>query len=139
MDSTVIFLFAAVLIIGGLLLAVMMLAKTSVKPLDVDKYRSRWLTIEQQLKKDNPSSFSLCVLEADKLLDHAMKARGIKGETMGERLKNSKEVWSNRNAVWGSHKLRNQIAHESEASLNYDDARQALAGFKLALKDIGAI
>lgn len=139
MDSTVIFFFAGVLIIGGLLLAVMTVAKKGQSQLDVDKYRSRWLAIEQQLTKDNPATYNLCILEADKLLDHAMRARGLKGETMGDRLKNSKNIWSNRNAIWSAHKLRNQIAHEADVDVNYDDARRALAGFKRALKDVGAI
>lgn len=139
MDSTIIFLFAGLLIIAGALLAVMTVTKKGGGQLDVDRYRSRWLAIEQQLKKDNPSSYQLCILEADKLLDHAMKARGVKGETMGERMKTARGTWTNANAVWSAHKLRNQIAHESGISVGYDDTRRALAGFKLGLKDIGAI
>jgi hypothetical protein len=139
MDSRLIFLFAAVLIVAGLLLAVIMLTKKGTTQLDVDKYRSRWLHIEQQLKRDSEASYSLCVLEADKLLDHALKAHGMRGETMGERMKNAKESWSNTNAVWSAHKLRNQIAHESGNVVTYDEARRALTGFKAGLKDIGAI
>jgi transposase len=56
---------------------------------------------------------------------------------MGERMKNS--TWSNADAVWQAHKLRNRIAHESDVTVSYDDARRALAGFKLGLKDLGAI
>lgn len=139
MDSTLIFLFASILIIAGLLLAVITFTKKGATQLDVDKYRSRWMHIEQQLKKDSQSSYQMCVLEADKLLDHALKARGIRGDTMGERMKNTKDSWSNPTAVWTAHKLRNQIAHESEVVVHYDDARRALAGFKLGLKDLGAI
>ena len=139
MDSTIIFLFAAVLIVAGILLAVITMTKKGGVQLDVDRYRSKWLHIEQQLKKDTPTSYHLCVLEADKLLDHAMKARGVKGETMGERMKTAKGTWSDANSVWSAHKLRNQIAHESDVNVSYDDARRALAGFKLGLKDMGAI
>lgn len=130
---------AGVLIVGLLLVAVIVLTKKSQAPLSVDKYRMRWLAIEKQLSKEAVSSYSLTVLNADKLLDQALKERGIKGETMGERMKNAREVWSNANAVWGAHKLRNQIAHEPDVQVSFDDARRALAGFKQALKDIGAI
>lgn len=139
MDSTVIILFAAIIIAAGGLLALMTLMKKGPAALDVDKYRSKWLAIEQQLRKDHPASYQLCVLDADKLLDHALKERGIKGETMGERMKTAKASWSNADAVWKAHKLRNQIAHESGATISYDDTRRALAGFKRGLKDIGAI
>ena len=130
---------AGVLIVGLLLVVVIVLTKKGPAPLSVEKYRMRWLAIEKQLNKEQSSSFSLTVLNADKLLDQALKERGIKGETMGERMKTAKEIWSNANAVWGAHKLRNQIAHEPDVQVSYDDARRALAGFKQALKDVGAI
>jgi hypothetical protein len=139
MDGTFFGVFAGVLVIGALLLAVVTLTKKGGVQLDVDKYRLKWLAIENQLKRDQEASYHLCVLNADKLLDQAMRERGIKGETMGERMKNIKDTWSNANAVWTAHKLRNQIAHESDVRVSYDDARRALASFKQALKDVGAI
>lgn len=140
MDSNALLIFiVGVLIVGVLLVAVITLTKKGTSQLDVDKYRMRWLAIETQLKRDDVSSAHLCVLNADKLLDQALRERGAKGETMGERMKNTRESWSNPNAVWTAHKLRNQIAHESDVQVNYDDARRALSSFKQALKDLGAI
>jgi hypothetical protein len=139
MDTSLIFFFAAILIVGGMLFAAITFSKKGTHNLNVDKYRLRWLQIEQQLKKDDPSSFHLTVLNADKLLDQALREKGIRGTTMGERMKTIKDTWSNANSVWSAHKLRNQIAHESEVSVSYDDARRALSGFKQALKDLGAI
>lgn len=139
MDNTlsIIFFLTAVLIFGGLLFAVVALARKGPRGLDVEKYRSRWMTIEQQLKSDEPSSFQMCVLNADKLLDQALQEKGVTGTTMGERMKQTK--WSNANSVWAAHKLRNQIAHETDVRIDYSIARRALASFKQALKDIGAI
>jgi len=139
MDTSLIFFFAAILIVAGMLFAVITLSKKGNRNLNVDKYRLKWLQIEQQLKRDEPSSFHLSVLNADKLLDQALREKGVRGTTMGERMKNIKDTWSNANNVWTAHKLRNQIAHESDVSVSYDDARQALSGFKQALKDLGAI
>lgn len=138
-NGSLIFFFAAILIVAGLLFAVISLTKKGSAHLDVDKYRSKWLAIEQSLVRDQPASAHLAVLNADKLVDHALKERGIRGQTMGERMKSAKATWSNRNAIWEAHKLRNQIAHEPDASVSYDAARRALAGFKQALKDLGAI
>lgn len=138
MDGSVIFLLAAIIIIGILLFAVVTLTKKG-GALDVEKYRSRWLTIEQSIVKDNEPSYHMAILNADKLVDQALKESGVKGQTMGDRMKFAKERWSNRNAIWMAHKLRNQIAHESDVRVSYDSARRALAGFKQALKDLGAI
>ena len=140
MDSTFLLAFlVGVLVVGGLLVFVIMITRRGNKQLDMDKYRSKWMTIEQALRRDDPSSHVLCVLNADKLLDQALKERGTTGETMGERMKNEKTTWSNANAIWGAHKLRNQIAHEAEAKVTYEDTRRALSAFKQGLKDIGAI
>ena len=141
MDSSIsiIFFLASVLIIAAILFAVISLTKKGPKTLDVDKYRTRWMTIEQQLKRDEQSSYHMSVLNADSLLDQALKEKGVQGATMGERMKLLQKTWSNANNVWTAHKLRNQIAHEPNVQLDYDGTRRALAAFKQALKDVGAI
>jgi hypothetical protein len=138
MDMTLAFILG-VLIVGILLIVVISLSKRGAPTLDVDRYRSQWLGIESQLKREDTASYHLTVLNADKLLDKALKERGFRGETMGERMRSAKTTWSNANAAWGAHKLRNQIAHEHDVRVTYDDARRALSGFKQALKDLGAI
>lgn len=139
MDLTIIFLFAAVIIIGGILLAVINLTKRVPRGLDVDKYRVKWLAIEQHCIDGQVASYHLSVLNADKLVDQALRDKGIKGETMGERMKNCSNSFSDRNGIWNAHKLRNRVAHETDVSISYKDTKIALAGFKRALKDLGAI
>lgn len=139
MDGTLLAFFIGILVVGVLLIIVMTITKKGPSQLDVDKYRLKWLSIEQQLRKDDSHSCQMVVLNADKLLDQALRDRGIKGQTMGERMKVLQGTWSNANAVWSAHKLRNQIAHESDVVVSYDEARRALAAFKQALKDVGAI
>lgn len=136
---SIIFFLAAILVFAAILFGVISLTKRGPKTLDVEKYRSRWMTIEQQLKRDEASTYPMSVLSADNLLDQAMKERGIQGETMGARMKQMQAKWSNANNVWAAHKLRNQIAHESDAKVSYDAARRALGSYKQALKDVGAI
>lgn len=138
-DNSPLIFLVSVLVIGALIIAVIMFTKKGGMQLDVDKYRLKWMAIEKQLNKEDQSGCVLAVLNADKLLDQALRDRGIKGQTMGERMKTAKNMWSSTNAVWGAHKLRNQIAHESDHHLSYEDARRAIAGFKQALKDVGAI
>lgn len=139
MDSSIIFLFAAFFIIAALLIAIIGLTRQGGKRLNIEKYRSKWLAIEQSLDRDRPETAQLAILNADKLVDHALKERGVGGTTMGERMKAAHATWSRRDAIWEAHKLRNRIAHEPDVKVSYDQARRALASFKLALKDLGAI
>jgi len=140
-DYMIIFGLAGILIIGAVLFA--LISKVTIrkwaKHLDVEQYRVKYLAIENQLKRDEPSSYHLVVLNADKLVDLAMRECGISGETMGERLKQYSKKFSDLNGLWTAHKLRNRIAHETDVSVNYDEARYALSCFKKALKDLGAI
>lgn len=138
-DWTIVVFLLAILVVAGLLVAVIMITKKSAPGLDLAVYRSRWLKIEQVLSRDEPSSYLLAILEADKLLDQALRDRGIAGQTMGERMKAAQATWSNANAVWGAHKVRNRIAHESGFQVSYDETRRALGGFRQGLKDLGAI
>lgn len=139
MDQMIIYMFAAIIIVGALLFAVIGFTRKGPKHIDVDHYRMKWLAIEKQLKRDEISSYSLAVLNADKLLDQALKDKGLRGETMGDRLKSGKDLFTNRNNVWSAHKLRNKIAHEPDVKVTYDAARYAIGDFKRALKDVGAI
>ena len=136
---TVLIFLLAIIIVGGMTFGVMVVTKKGTRRLDVSKFRSRWLKVEQVLNRDQPASYQLAVLEADKLLDAALREKGIAGKTMGERMKVFSTHWTNANNVWGAHKLRNQIAHETDVQLSYSDASRALSSFKQGLKDVGAI
>lgn len=141
MDQTlsILFFFSAILIFGGLLFAVISMAKNSPRTLDVEKYRSRWMAIETKLSRNNEDSYVLCVIEADKLLDQALREKGLSGKTMAERMKQCQGKWTNGNGVWAAHKLRNRLAHDTDVKIDYERSRQALVAFKQGLKDVGAI
>ena len=136
---TIILFFSAILIFGGLLFAIISFTKNSNRTLDQDKFRTRWMRLESQLQRDNEVSYTVCIFEADKLLDQALRERGLNGKTMADRMKQYQGKWTNGNGVWAAHKLRNKLAHESDVRIDYERTRQALGAFKQGLKDVGAI
>ena len=139
MDGGVVTFILAVLIVAVFVfVAILLTGKRSYK-FDVTAYQSRFLEIENKLKQDNPASFEMTIINADKLLDKAMVEMGIPGKTMGDRLKRVGDKFSQLNSVWRAHKLRNIIAHESDPEISYRQATNALAIYKQALKDLGAI
>jgi hypothetical protein len=96
----------------------------------------RWAEIQS---KASGGALASAVGDADKLLDYALKQSGVRGETMGERLKNSGSRFSNRNGIWSAHKLRNALAHEADFDLVPSMAHEAIANFERGLRDLGAI
>ena len=139
MDGGVITLIIAVVIVGILLLVMMVLTKKRAHHFNKEEYQTRFLQIENKLNKDNAATYNLTVINGDKLLDKALMEAGIPGKTMGERLKKCGDKFSDINAVWRAHKLRNAIAHEDDLEISYKQAMTALSIYKQALKDLGAI
>lgn len=136
----VVIMLIAIVIIGVTLLVVIAVTRgRGDASLNKEQYQQDWLKIENGLNPQNNASYQFAILSADKLLDKAMKESGIPGETMGERLKNSKNKFQDIDKVWTAHKLRNQIAHEVHGDINIKVARRMLKIYKNALKDIGAI
>lgn len=131
-------MFIFVIIIGIGLLIVISLTRRGVRKLDQEKYRSRWLAVTQRAGASS-ESWQLAIIQADKLLDLALKEKGVAGNTLGERLKNANNHLSDINSVWKAHKLRNHIAHEPDASVTKRQASDALKTFKRALVDLGAL
>ena len=138
MGDPLIWLFVAIVIVGASFLVIMGLTRKTSKNLDQSKYRERWLTISNSITSEVGTQ-QLAIINADKLLDQALKQRGIAGETMGDRMKTAKDLFSNNGAIWSAHKLRNRIVHEDSSKLNPIVTRKAMSSFKVALKDIGAL
>lgn len=139
MDGGVVTFIIAILIVAVFIFVAILLTGKRVYHFDKESYQARFLGIENKLSKDNISSCSMVIIEADKLLDKAMHEMGVPGKTMGDRLKRSGSKFTDINAVWRAHKLRNAIAHESGLEISYKQATTALSIYKQALKDLGAI
>ena len=139
MDWSVIFFILAVLIVGILVFVAILITGKRGHHFNVEDYQIRFMRIENKLQKDNPVSFTTTIIEADKLLDKALMEMGTPGKTMGDRLKKSSNRFTELNSVWRAHKLRNAIAHEADLEISFQQAKNALAIYKQALKDLGAI
>lgn len=104
--------------------------------LNTELVKSKWTEI-QNMQNAGPSALKNALIEADKLLDYVMIQKGFRGETMGERLKSGGSAFSNLNAIWGAHKLRNQLAHEIEHDMVATQVKQAIADLGQGIKDLG--
>ena len=127
------------LIIGVSLALVYIFNKKATKSKALNKYfyQNHWSKIMNYL--DDEQKYGLAVIEADKLLDRAFKDKGFKGQTTGERLTSAGRFLSDKEKVWQAHKLRNNLVHEMNVKLNFNQTRQVLNIFKSALKDLGGL
>ncbi len=139
LESSVIFLLVGVLILAVVLILFISFKGKIAPTLNREKYQAHWLEIENSISRSNLPACQLAIMNADKLLDAALKERRFKGENMGERMKAAQNTWKNANNVWTAHKVRNKLAHEPGASVSYELTLQTLSAFKQGLKDVGAI
>lgn len=139
MDGGVVTFIFAILIVAVLVFVAILLTGKRGHHFNVEAYQSRFLAIENKLSKENSATCPIVIIEADKLLDKALIEMGVPGKTMGDRLKRSGDKFTDINAVWRAHKLRNAIAHETDLEIGYKQASNALVIYKQALKDLGAI
>ena len=75
------------------------------------------------------------ILEADKLLDHALSKMGYKG-SLGGKLKKAPNLFKNINDVWAAHKVRNNIAHKINYKVDEKTYKKTMLQFKQAFKDL---
>ena len=134
-----IFILVAVLIAAVVGVVYLLITSKHGSQLNVQRYQTKWLEIENSVTRDNAASWQLAIMNADKLLDQALRERRFRGQTMGERMKSAGDTWKNANHVWSAHKIRNQLAHEVNANVTYDITLRSLSAFKQGLKDLGAI
>jgi len=131
--------FLVIAIVFGLVVLFVLSRLVSHRPhrLNRQYYQKKWLEILARVKTYD--GMILAVIDADKLFDEALKKRNYKGKTMGERLVSAQRDMSDNDAVWYAHKLRNRLVHEPTTRLRKNEAKNALAGFRQGLKDLGAL
>ncbi|MEX0594499.1 MAG: hypothetical protein WD157_00130 [Patescibacteria group bacterium] len=105
-----------------------------------------WLEVEGKLRQLDAMNASAdqvmakqLIIQVDVLIDSILKQGNCPGQTMGERLKSLQNI-ANRstlNMLWGVHKKRNELAHESgsfmagwEKDKYYQDAKMAISNLR---------
>lgn len=136
--------FAVVLVIGGVLLLVIiallvvlrrLIHRPEMHGLTREQIKERWFEI-QTVADSGSMGAKMAIMEADKLLDGALKSLMMSGDTMGERLKFAGYKYPELRKVWHAHKLRNQLVHETTFEISHGQAKGALREYERALKAI---
>ncbi|HSW85679.1 MAG TPA: hypothetical protein VLF79_03675 [Candidatus Saccharimonadales bacterium] len=107
------------------------------RKMDADKFTIKWRELQQNCA--NRKTWPQAIIEADELLCEALKVRRYKGKTTGERLVAAQHELSDNESVWFGHKLYKTIISEGAPKLKKIEVITALAGFRQALRDLGAL
>ena len=110
-------------------------------PEGVDRkfYHARWKEIEALVELKKEMNYKLAVIEADKLLDSALRSMYFTGITMAERLKLASYRFPKLKHVWWAHQVRNHVVHDVRYELRHGEAKKVLDLFKRALITLGIL
>lgn len=95
----------------------------------VEEVQREW---KKLIRDDSPRQ---AILEADKLLDHALTKMGYSG-SLGAKLKKTPKLFKHINDVWAAHKVRNNIAHKINYEVDEKTYKKTMLQFKQAFKDL---
>lgn len=125
--------------VGGLVIVMLLVivGRRVPRRLKQRYFVAQWKELQAYCK--DRSTWSRALYEADKLLDKALKKRRFGGKSMGERLVSAQRALQQNDAVWHAHNLCKKIAANPTVKLRESDVKQALVGFRQALRDIGAL
>ena len=117
----------------------MRLFRRKAPNLNVDYFTDRWQSIQQYCTSRR--TWPQAIIEADNLVSDALKKCKYKGKTTGERLVAAQRQLSSNESVWLGHKLRSKLEQTEidVRKLRKKDMVTALAGFRQALRDLGAL
>ncbi len=100
---------------------------------------SRFADIQKHIGSDNPNDWKLAIIEADIILDEALKKMGYGGTSLGERLRSiSPNQLSTLDIAWQAHKIRNQIAHGgADFVLTHKMAEDTIKHYRQVFTELG--
>lgn len=127
------------IVVGGLTLLTIfgVIAWRLPKRLKPEKFDQNWKELQQFCK--DKTTWPEAIVAADQLLDKALRKRKLKGKTVGERLVSAQRMLTDNDAVWFAHNLYKKVAADDNLKLKEGDVKQALVGFRQALRDLGAL
>ncbi len=109
--------------------------------IDKETIVSQWQNVENLQKLGGPSHLKQSLIDADRILDLALKSKNILGNTLGERLKNAQNnfSWTAYQNLWSAHKLRNEIVHENNREILAPEIISAVSYIQDGLRELGIL
>jgi len=110
--------------------------KTLTKTLRVKT--DQWGIVEKHASSENPGEWRLAIIEADTILEEAVKRMGYEGDTLGERMKKiDRSMLRSIDEAWDAHKVRNLIAHKGSAYvLSKREAKRVIGLYEKVFREI---
>lgn len=97
----------------------------------------KWRKVVVHINSNNPSDWKLAILECDIMLGEILEKMGYLQPTIGDKLKAVEPSdFTNIEAAWEAHKIRNSIAHEgSEFVISQREAKRVIGLYESVFRE----
>ncbi len=101
------------------------------------KIEKRWKDILKRLERPQESEQKLAAIEAESVLDEVLTKLGLTGISFGERIEQmKKDQLPSLDEVLKAHEMRNNIVHDPDFKLSYEQAKSIVETYEKALKEL---
>lgn len=98
----------------------------------------QWEHVIQRIDSLQDAEWKVAIIDADKIVDGALRRAGYEGESMGDRLmKMTQGDLASLDDLWMAHKIRNKLVHEPGYQITYQEARRTVKIFEKVLGELG--
>lgn len=101
----------------------------------------RFVQVRAHVDSENPNDWKHAIIEADIILDKALKQLGYAGVSLGERLRSiTPTMLASIDDAWEAHKVRNHLAHSGpDFVLTHKLARETILRYERVLTELGVL
>lgn len=121
-----------------LLIVILVVYRFMPRRLKQSDFVSSWKDVQSYCR--DKSTWPRALEEADKLLKNALKKRRFKGKSMGAKMVSAQRLFTDNDSLWYAHNLYKKVnLPSSKKRLKDSEVKDALIGFRQALRDLGAL
>lgn len=98
-----------------------------------------WMKIINKTEESQTAeTFTLAIIEADKLLDDVLRLLGFQGEHLAERLDQleRRKKAKSTEKLWQAHRIRNNLVHAQGFNITSSQAKEVLGAYENFFKEI---
>ncbi len=104
-----------------------------------DVIAKHWKDVQSLIDRGDCPSLRLALIQADSVLELALKAKAFPGATTGDKLKFASRKYRHLRQAFWARALRNRIVHEAGTECSIGELRRAVGELKKALETLGAL
>ena len=108
--------------------------------IDMDDLLKKWQDIEARMNTHDENEWKLAIIESDNLLEEALIRMGVKGGSLGERLKGMNiNHYPFLDDAWKAHRVRNFLVHDSTYQLSARAVGETYNHYRRVFTDLGIV